>query len=325
MDINQLLSGSGPVTFGDITHCMALSERMEQLQELAKVQAAQEKAAFLAKLQDPNQPIGFRCDWCGGDQLKDPKGMDNMSEKELSDAMAHKVGLAAECISADNGETWFCSECESDCPGVRTIKLNEFHSYSYKDKDGTVLTIALKPKPKPKPYVKPYEHKYVAMDDAEFMPIGSEIVSHRGGDDIQYLVRMGPAKPKQPNPENCEFGEDELRYEALEWVDEMLDEYKSKHALDDEDSDDEDFWETLEEVAATANAALRQDSEKEVLACPAPKAKGKKVSFKALEEVHEIPNGQDDREARRGTWVQDGMRARQEEARATAKLIASSN
>jgi hypothetical protein len=149
--------------------------------------------------------------------------MDNMSDEELIEAMGHKVGLAAECISPDNGETWFCDDCEHDCPAVTTIKLNEFHSYSYKDSGGTVITIPLKPKPKPKPYVKPYEHKYVAMDDAEFMPIGSAIVSHRGEDDIQYLVRMGPPKPKQPDPENCEFGEDELRYEALEWVDEMLD------------------------------------------------------------------------------------------------------
>ena len=120
-----------------------------------------------------------------------------------------------------------------------------------------------------------------------------------------------------------------------EWLDmQMLDEYKSKHALDDEDSDDEDFWETLEEVAATANAALRQDSEKEVLtqaplkpvlACPAPKAKGKKVSFKTEPEVHEIPNDPVERAARRGTWVQDAMRARQEAMRSVAMLIASSN
>jgi hypothetical protein len=265
MDITQLLEQSGSVTFDDIERVMALSEARDKANEAIKERRQTEKESFHAQLMETNQPEAFKCDWCGNAQYKARMATNIFPEGGAAADTAQRGSqehetLATDCFTTDSGETWFCQDCDNYASLCGRMDFVDYpHTYRYLDGDTAgVVTIQPKPPKKPEEVMKPYKHKYDQEDYDEFLPLESAIISHRtGGSELQYMVRMGPAKPKQPYPDCWEMSEETLRYEALEWVDEMLDAYQTEHSL----VEDDDFWESdddcaeLEKVAAEANAA----------------------------------------------------------------------
>jgi hypothetical protein len=285
MDINSILNGSGPVTFDAINAWAESSEQRHLAAAAAKKQAQDAKNKFHADLMDPNKPVAFKCDWCQTEHTK-----------------ADLYVWGDNCFTTDNGETWCCADCELNASVCGRIDFKDYpHPYAFFDTDTDEFVSV--PAPKPKKVVKrkaAYQHKYSKEDEDEFLPIGSEIVEHRGDkdEDLMFKVRLGPASPEQEHPENQWFEEDELRYEALEWVDEMLDEYKRKHSLEEEDSDDDFCLADLEEAAAAANSA-QEESKSE-----------RRVTFSEdAAKIFVVPGFE---EKRGGTWMIDGIRERDE-------------